>query len=361
MPSNDGSALAGLGWGPDLEQAFEPLSGRGLVAGRVAVQHRGAYGVLTDLSLVVTAEVSGRLRHGARSALDLPAVGDWVGLRLEPGAEMALVEEVLPRRTVFVRKAASDQHRGSDEQVVAANVDVALVVSALVDDLNPRRLERYLVLAWESGARPVVVLTKADLCRDVDAALLEVEAVTVGVSVHVVSNLTGEGVSELRPYFADGRTVAALGSSGVGKSSLVNRLAGHELQEVGEVRGDGRGRHTTTRRELLPVPGGGLFLDTPGMRELQLWEADGGLEEAFEDVAELAARCRFSDCAHRTEPGCAVKAALEAGTLDLERLESYRKLERELARLERQLDARARSEQRKERRRFARSMRRVSW
>ena len=201
--------------------------------------------------------------------------------------------------------------------MVAANVDVAFVVCGLVDDLSPRRIERYLVLAWESGARPAVVLTKSDLCPDVSASLAEVELIALGVPVHVVSNVTGEGLEELRPYFAEDATVAALGSSGVGKSSLINRLAGNELQAVNEVRNDGRGRHTTTRRELIRVPGGGLFLDTPGMRELQLWEAEGGIEEAFEDVATLAARCRFSNCAHVTEPGCAVRAAIEDGSLEL--------------------------------------------
>ena len=363
MPSFDGSALAGLGWGPDFEQAFEPHAARGLMPGRVAVQHRGAYGVYRSAagSDPLPAEVTGRLRHEAQSALDLPAVGDWVALRAEPGAERAIIDAVLPRRTVFVRKAASDQHRGAEEQVVAANVDVVFVVSGLVDDLSSRRLERYLVLAWESGARPAIVLTKADLCPDIAAPLAEVEPVALGVPVHVVSNVTGEGLDELRPYFAGHNTVAALGSSGVGKSSLINRLAGDELQAVREVRSDGRGRHTTTRRELIRVPGGGLFLDTPGMRELQLWEADGGIEEAFEDVAALAARCRFSDCVHVTEPGCAVLAAIDEGSLEPARLESYRKLERELERLERKLDSRARSEVRKERRRFARSTRRVSW
>jgi ribosome biogenesis GTPase / thiamine phosphate phosphatase len=362
VPSFDGSAPAGLGWGPDFQQAFEPHAAAGLVPGRVAVQHRGSYGVYTAPDPgPVASELSGRFRHESVSALDLPAVGDWVALRTEPGAERALVEAVLPRRTVFVRKAASDQHRGAEEQVVAANVDVVFVVSGLVDDLSPRRLERYLVLAWESGARPAIVLTKADLCLDLEASLAEVEPIALGVPVHVVSNVTGEGIEQLRPYFEEESTVAALGSSGVGKSSLINRLAGNELQEVKEVRSDGRGRHTTTRRELIRVPGGGLFLDTPGMRELQLWEADAGIEEAFEDVAALVARCRFSDCAHVTEPGCAVLAAIDAGSLDPARLESYRKLERELERLERRLDARAQSEARKERRRFARSRRKVSW
>ncbi len=192
-------------------------------------------------------------------------------------------------------------------------------------------------------------------------ALLEVEAVALGVPVHAVSNLTGDGVEALRGYFADNRTVAALGSSGVGKSSLVNRLAGEELMATGGLRSDGRGRHTTTNRQLLLLPGGGLFLDTPGMRELRLWESEEGLAAAFDDVSEAAARCRFADCAHQSEPGCAIRAALADGTLERERFESWRKLQGELAHLAIKQDARLRAEARKERRRFARSMRKTSW
>jgi ribosome biogenesis GTPase len=208
-----------------------------------------------------------------------------------------------------------------------------------------------------------VVLTKSDLCDDVDVdgAVAEVESIAIGVPVHAVSNVTGEGIGELRPYFAGCRTVAALGSSGVGKSTLINSLSGTEVAATGEVRLDGRGRHTTTRRELLAVPGGGFFLDTPGMRELQLAEASSGVEEAFDDVTELVALCRFSDCAHDTEPGCAVKEALRDGTLDRERWASYRKLQRELAALELKLDARAKSEARKKWRRFERARRRDAW
>ena len=245
--------------------------------------------------------------------------------------------------------------------MVAANVDVVFLVSALADDYNLRRLERYLVLAWESGAEPVVVLTKSDLCDDVDGAVTEVESIAIGVPVHAVSNVTGEGVDELRPYFTGNRTVAALGSSGVGKSTLINSLSGHEVMATGALRRDGRGRHTTTRRELLPVPGGGFFLDTPGMRELQLAEATGGIEEAFDDVIELFDRCRFSDCAHEAEPGCAVQEALRDGRLESQRWKSYCKLQRELAALELKLDARAKSEARKKWRRFSKAQRKDAW
>jgi ribosome biogenesis GTPase / thiamine phosphate phosphatase len=231
--------------------------------------------------------------------------------------------------------------------VLAANVDVVLIVSSVNQELNLRRLERYLTLAWESGARPVLVLTKSDLSDDVPAALAEVESVAFGAPVHAISSVTGEGLDEVRAYLRPGVTAALLGSSGVGKSTLVNTLAGEELLETREIRDDGKGRHTTTRRELVQLPGGGLVIDTPGMREVQLWIAEEGLEEAFEDVTELFGRCRFSDCAHQSEPGCAVKEALANGTLSPERWESYLKLQRELEHLERRLDKRAASEQRK--------------
>jgi ribosome biogenesis GTPase len=351
--------LSRLGWGADFEQEFEQYETAGFVPGRVAVQHRGAYDVLTADG-EVRAGLPGRLLHDAGDAADLPAVGDWVALD-PPAGGASTVRAVLTRRTAFVRTMASDQHRLSEQQVVAANVDTVFLVSALVDDYNLRRLERYLVLGWESGAQPVVVLTKSDLCDDVDGAVAEVETIAVGVAVHAVSNVTGEGVDELRPYFAGNRTVAALGSSGVGKSTLINSLSGEEVMATGAVRRDGRGRHTTTRRELLAVPGGGFFLDTPGMRELQLAEATGGIEEAFDDVVDLFALCRFSDCAHESEPGCAVKAALDDGRLEPERWKSYQKLQRELAMLERKLDARAKSEERKKWRQWERSRRKDAW
>jgi ribosome biogenesis GTPase len=363
LPATDIDALARLGWDEKLEEDFAPHAAAGLVPARVAVQHRGAYAAYTGSGSgsgleETTAEVAGRLRREALTALDLPAVGDWVALEAPPGRR-AVIQAVLPRRTVFVRRAPSDQHRTVEEQVVAANVDTVFLVSALMRELSLRRLERYLVLAWESGARPVVVLTKADLCSNAPVRRAEVEGIAPGVHVHVVSNVTGEGLDELRPYFADNRTVGALGSSGVGKSTLINRLAGRDLQETGGVRRDGRGRHTTTRRALIPVPGGGLFLDTPGMRELQLWDAD--VEEAFADVADLAAGCRFRDCAHGQEPGCAVLSAVRAGTLDPQRLESFVKLRQEVELLERRLGERALSDRRRDIRRAARPRRRSSW
>jgi len=348
--------LAALGWDPALEDDFAPYAPDGLEPARVAVEHRGAYLLYTARG-EQPAELAGRLRHAAESRGELPAVGDWVAAS---ASDPALVHAVLPRRTKFSRLAATD-HGQTIEQVVAANVDVVFLVAGLDGDLNPRRLERYLALGWESGASPVVVLTKADLCPDPETAAFEVESVAVGLPVQVVSNLTGDGIEELRTYFAPGRTVAALGSSGVGKSSLVNRLAGEELMATGDLRADGRGRHTTTTRQLLLLPGGGLFLDTPGMRELRLWESEDGLAQTFDDVAAAAAQCRFADCSHEREPGCGVQAALADGTLAEARYASWRKLQAELRHLAVKQDARLRSEARKEIRRRERGRRKATW
>ncbi len=346
-----------LGWSPSREAEFEAYAADGLVPARVGTQHRGAYVVYAE-SGERPAAVAGRLRHAAVGPADLPAVGDWVAVDNGPAAAAATIHAVLTRATTFSRKAAGAE---AVEQVVAANVDVVFLVSAFGDDLNVRRIERYLASGWESGAEPVIVLNKSDLADDLDAAVAEVEAVAFGVHVHVVSCLEGDGLDELAPYLAGNRTAALLGSSGVGKSTLLNRLLGWERQQVQDIRGDGKGRHTTTYRELVPLPGGGLVLDTPGMRELGLWAAGDGVDETFADVAEAAAACRFADCAHETEPGCAVQKAIADGLLTPERLESYRKLQRELRHQELKADPRARAEARRARRRFARSLRKSTY
>ena len=319
----------------------------------MAVEHRSEYVIYTEHG-ELRAELAGRLRHGDEH----PAVGDWVAVALRPSEGRATIHAVLPRRSAFTRKVAWAETK---PQVVAANVDVVFVVCGLDANYNVRRIERYLTLAWESGAQPVVLLTKADLCDDVDPRVFEVESIAFGVPVHAVSAPHGDGLETVRSYVPAGRTAALLGSSGVGKSTLVNALVGEELLATQGLRDDGRGRHTTSHRQLVPLPEGGLVLDTPGMRELQLWDADEGMQAAFADVDALAAQCRFADCAHREEPGCAVRAALAGGTLDVERFESWGKLQRELERLARKQDARARSESRKERARFARSMRKTSY
>ncbi len=346
-------SLERYGWNPELDSMFASYRAEGFSVGRVTTEHREGYNLVTEDG-EVSAELAGRVRHQAAGRGDLPAVGDWVVLRRPREAEGATIHAVLPRRSKFSRKVAWAE---TEEQVVAANIDSVFLVSALTGDLSMRRIERYLTLAWESGANPVVVLTKSDLCADVAGVVASLESVTFGVPVHVVSNVTGQGLAELRQYLEDGRTVALLGSSGVGKSTLLNSLLGEEVQRTHEVRADGRGRHTTTQRELILLPNGGLVLDTPGMREIQLWDASEGLEGAFEDIAELAARCRFRDCEHRSEPGCEVLRAEKTGALPPGRLESYRKLQRELRALELRQDQRAAAEQRKKYRTMERAQR----
>jgi ribosome biogenesis GTPase len=341
--------LQDLGWDDGFAAALEPHDN--CIPGRVSAQHRGEYDVLAEAG-ELRARVAGRLRHEASSGADLPAVGDWVALREQT------IQAVLPRRSAFLRKVNLG---AAEAQVLAANLDSIFVVTGLDADFSARRLERYLTLAWESGATPAVVLTKADLCDDPAALLFEAEQVAVGVPVHLVSNVTGEGHDELAPYLQPAKTIALLGSSGVGKSSLANRLLEQEAQATKEVAEDGTGRHTTTTRELFRLPGGALLVDTPGLREVQLWDADEGIEQAFADVDELAGGCRFNDCAHEQEPGCAVQAAIAGGALPRGRLDSYRALQRELARLARKQDARLRSEEKKKRVAFAKSLRKSAW
>lgn len=343
-------SLHDLGWDTSWEDAFEPYNGDGHVPARVAVRHHGPMELYTELGRL------GGIPAGRLGDDDLPAVGDWVVARPLDGERKALIESVLPRRSAFTRKEA---WRRTAEQVVAANVDVVFLVNAFGRDLNARRVERYLTAAWESGATPVIVLNKADLSDDPELDAAPIEAVAFGVPVIRLSAVTGEGLDELEAHIGPGRTAALLGSSGVGKSTIVNRLAGRELLATQPVRaGDERGRHTTTHRELVVLPAGrGLLLDTPGMRELQLWADVEALDSTFSEIADLAAECRFGDCSHEREPGCAIQAALAAGTLDRGRWESYRKLQRELRALEIRQNGRLRAEEKRKRRVFARSMR----
>jgi ribosome biogenesis GTPase len=309
---------------------------------RVIAEHRERYVVAGD-GREYSAVLAGRVRHVVASREELPAVGDWVGVSGGSADGTGVVRFVVPRRSAFIRKTAGDT---TDAQVVAANVDVALIATALAGDLNARRLERYLTLAWESGAMPVVVLTKSDLETDVRSAVAEVALGAPGAEVVAVSAVTGDGIDELARLLVPGKTAVLLGSSGVGKSTLVNRLLGAERQRTADVKDDGRGRHTTTHRELVRLANDALLIDTPGMRELQLWTSDDGLGSAFADVESFAAQCRFRDCEHHTEPGCAVNGAVEAGELARERLESWHRLRRELAWLARKQDERATAEAR---------------
>jgi ribosome biogenesis GTPase len=335
--------LSSYGWSDALQNDFTSHAADGLIPGRIIVQQRGGYRVITDDG-EIDARASGTLLKSATDA-DRPAAGDWVALEARPGETLALVHAVLPRKTAFIRKASGT--RGG-AQVVAANVDVAFLVASLNSDLNLRRLERYLATTYESGADPVVVLTKADLVDDVEAAVTEVEAIAFGAPVLATSSKTGAGLDALAVHLPPGRTAVLLGSSGAGKSTLLNALAGEERMDTGAIReADERGRHTTTHRELVLLPSGGLILDTPGMRELGLWNADEGVSAVFDDVEALAAQCRFSDCKHRREPGCAVRAALETGELSPDRLAAYEKLQAELAYEHRREDPRAAQENKK--------------
>ena len=337
-------ALEDFGWDDAWRVSWEGIADAGMVPARVIAVHRDAFVVWTAEG-ERTAELSGRLRHRAGDEAERPAVGDWVGVRLSPGDGASLLQEVLPRRTHLARKVPGPL---TAVQVVAANVDVVAIVAGLDGDYNPRRLERALVLAWDGGAQPVIVLNKSDLLGpdELAATVRATEDVAPGVSVLAVSAATGEGLDGLERSLAPGRTAALIGSSGVGKSTLVNRLLGTERQRTNAVRThDSRGRHTTTHRELLRLPSGALLVDTPGLRELQLWAAPDALEGTFADVDALAASCRFVDCAHAGEPGCAVTAAAADGTLGPARLESYRKLQRELRHLALRQDERGQREQ----------------
>jgi ribosome biogenesis GTPase / thiamine phosphate phosphatase len=344
--------LQDLGWDAAFAEAFQPHKQNNLIPARVSARHHGPCELLSERGRL------GGVPSGRLTDEELPAVGDWVAVRPVDGERKAVIEAVLPRRSAFTRKEAFQR---TVAQIIAANVDTVFVVTAFGFDLNPRRLERYLTSAWDSGANPVIVVNKSDVAADPDAELAEIEPVAMGIPVHPVSAVTGEGLDALEHYLEPGRTVALLGSSGVGKSTLVNRFAGRYVLVTAETSDGGRGRHTTSHRELVPLPSGALLLDTPGMRELQLWADEGVLDTTFAEISELAALCRFSDCSHEHEPGCAVRKALREGTLSQERFSSYRKLQRELRALEIRKNGRLRSEERKARARFARSQRKARW
>ncbi|MEX2548329.1 MAG: ribosome small subunit-dependent GTPase A [Chloroflexota bacterium] len=333
------SQLDKWGWDTRVAALFQPHSGT-LQLGRVLSEHRGGYLVATEVG-EVDAGVSGRYRHEARLAEDFPAVGDWVALEMSDDGKSAVIQALIPRKTRFLRPARGDT---GGAQVVAANVDVVLLVTGLDHDFNLRRIERHVALAWSSGAEPVIVLNKADVCDDVGGRVADATAIAPGVAIRVLSAIDGTGLDSLTPLLEPGKTVALIGSSGVGKSTIVNALLGWERQSTGAVREDDqRGRHTTTMRELVLTPSGALLIDSPGMRSVGMWDIDEGLAEAFADVEALASQCRFSDCAHGTEPGCAVQAAIAAGTLPAARLQSQQKLEREWAAVARRVDPAARA------------------
>ena len=337
--------LEALGWNQDLDRAFQAWADKPDVRpGRVLIEFNYICRVWCEGG-EIDAVRSGRLTHRATSRGDLPAVGDWVVVRKLADENRGAITAVLPRRSWFSRRMAGHV---TDEQVVAANVDVVFIVMALDDDFSPRRLERYLLLARESGASPVILLTKPDVCVDVPARVAEIAALAGDVPVHVVSPKFDQGLDRVAEHVPAGKTGALLGSSGVGKSTIINRLVGREVQKTRDIReSDSKGRHTTSHRQLVFLPNGGFLIDTPGMRELQLWDVGEAVKETFDDIEVLALECRFSDCRHRDEPRCAVKTAVEEGRLSASRLESYVKLQDELEHLARQQDQRAQIEEKR--------------
>lgn len=297
----------------------------GLEPARVLSQEKGFYRIITDKGEKM-AEISGKFRFQTTVSSEYPAVGDFVFVNWNESGDSAIIESLLPRKSAFVRKAAGEPQK---EQVVAVNIDTVFLCMALNNDFNLRRLERYISIAWDSGAIPVVVLTKSDLCDDLDNKLSEISSVAIGVDVLVTTSVEENGYKELLPFISEGKTVAFIGSSGVGKSTLINRLLGQEYLKTNGLRNDDKGRHTTTRRELFLLPSGGMVIDTPGMRELGMWDNDTGIERTFADIEELAAQCKFRNCTHTSEPGCAIRRALELGELQTDRWQSYQKLKAE--------------------------------
>jgi ribosome biogenesis GTPase len=336
--------LADLGWNEALAEAFAPHAAAGLLPGRVSLEHTHIYRVLLADGERL-ARVAGRLRHRAASRADYPAVGDWVAVEPPPDDGDARIRAVLPRFSRFSRRAAGEV---TEEQIVASNIDIVFLVGGLDRDFNPRRIERYLVVAWESGATPVIVLNKADLVEDPEPFVEDTRSLAPAVPVHAVSAHVPASVEALRQYLGRGRTAALLGSSGVGKSTIVNTLIGEARLRTRDVREwDSRGRHTTTTRQLIRLPGSGVLIDTPGMREIQLWETGEALAGAFVDVETISEGCRFRDCRHRGEPGCAVAEAVADGRLGAERVESYHKLQDEQAYQARQQDQRLQLEEKR--------------
>ena len=333
--------LESLGWNSFLSTAYQQLDYENTVPARVFRQDRQHYIVQSEQG-EITATLLGRLLYDEDA--DLPVVGDWV--MIEPfDEEQAVIHGVLPRVSLFARKEAGQKTR---KQAVAANVDTVFLVSGLDNDFNIRRIERYLVQTVNSGAKPVIVLNKIDLCSDLDEKIAEVKRIAGEVDILPLSAIEGDGIDKLQAYISEGETVAFLGSSGVGKSSLVNRLVGYTHLKTGAVRADdSRGRHTTSHRELVLLPQGGLVMDTPGMRELQLWGDQEDLDTVFDDIEALAKKCRFRDCAHESEPGCAIHEAVEAGELDEDRFQSYMKMRREIAYTNRRRDEASIREERK--------------
>jgi ribosome biogenesis GTPase len=345
--------LHALGWNSFFQNQWDSEPRQNLQSARVIEQQRAAFRVVSE-SGELFAEESGHLRHSAVGPSALPSVGDWVAINVVHGEMKAVIHGILPRRTKVSRKVAG---RRTGEQVLVTNVDTVFLLTSLNGDFNPRRIERYLGAIGESGVKPVVILSKSDLSSNPDESAGEMAAAAPGVDIHVISALTGNGIEGLIRYLGPGNTAALLGSSGVGKSTLVNRLLDAEVQITLDVRsGDDRGRHATTHRRLFPLPSGGVLIDTPGIREFQLWEANGP-RGVFDEIDQLAMNCRFRDCRHNSEPGCAVKQAIDDGALDTQRLANAQKLNRELDHVGRRRDLAPQREEQQRWRRIRKAIR----
>ncbi|QUW23466.1 ribosome small subunit-dependent GTPase A [Sporosarcina sp. Marseille-Q4063] len=346
--------LKEYGWNNTHEANWEEIDNEKCVPGRITLEHKKMYRVITTEGEWLSV-CSGSMQYEATERKDFPAVGDWVAVEKMPGEERGIIHAILPRTSLFSRKVAG---MTIAEQIIAVNIDIVFLVMSMNNDFNARRLERYLVAAYDSGATPIVVLTKKDMCDDTSFYIEVAQNIALGAEIFAVSNVTGEGIDELTALLKNNKTAALLGSSGVGKSSIMNAICGSEMMAVQGIReDDAKGRHTTTHRELIKIPTGGILIDTPGMREFQLWDNNESLDSGFQDINDLANNCKFIDCQHNNEPGCAIQNALSTGELAEDRYSSYLKLQKELAFLDRKLDRAAQATERNKWKKITKSMR----